>query len=528
VSVTVNGNTVTSGTLIFTVPGLLTITSMSPAVGFNGETVTINVQGANLTNASFAFLGAGGIGISNVNVASSTQANFTATIGQVGGSFVLVGTNDFGPSSPVPSAANTFHVYFPPGDNYALTTLSVFNTYIPPGTIPGVPAGSNAAFETLSVFNTYLQPGTTPGVPAGSNAAMETLSVFNTSIPAGTTPGVPAGSNAAFQLFSTDNTATGVPPTPTLSIVPISISPISIHSTLHSAAANVSTLVAGQTVEIDIASRAGFLPGLQFRVNGEVLASSNVGYLKTYFTVPYGANSLTLQAAAQTAYGEELDSAPAQIPVIPDGGLTIAGRAVDGDGRPVASAPVMWQANGLKAEYFQFNRQLSGIPDLTGLQPTRTAYVSALNYPNPQQVFGQDPMGVGLGQNYAARFSGKLSIAVEGDYQFQLNAHPGAQLSIDGVTATDTSGAVVSVALTVGVHDLEAIYYESGGSGALQLLWTPPGGLPGVVPPSVLSTAAVTAANAGADGRFQVIVPAALSGVQVSIANGQGSVVLDQ
>ena len=137
-------------------------------------------------------------------------------------------------------------------------------------------------------------------------------------------------------------------------------------------------------------------------------------------------------------------------------------------------------------------------------------------------------MGVGLGQNYAARFSGKLAIAVAGDYQFQLNAHLGAQLSIDGVTVTDTSSATVSTALTEGIHDIEAIYYESGGTGALQLLWTPPGGVPGVVPPTVLSTVAVTTANAGADGRFQLIVPAALSGFQVSIANGQGSVLLDQ
>jgi hypothetical protein len=286
-------------------------------------------------------------------------------------------------------------------------------------------------------------------------------------------------------------------------------------------------LVVGQTVEIDIASPAGFLPVLQFRVNGEVLASSSIGYLKTYFTVPYGANSLTFQAAAQTGYGEEFDSAPAQISVTPDRGLTIAGRVVDGGGRPVPSAPLTWQANGLTAEYFQFNRQLSGIPDLAGLQPTRTASISALNYPNPQQVFGQDPMGVGLGQNYAARFSGKLSIAVEGDYQFQLNAHLGAQLSIDGVAVTDSSGAVVSTALTAGLHDIEAIYYESGGTAALQLLWTPPGGTPGVIPPAVLSTVAATA-NAGADGRFQVLVPAALSGFQVSIANGQGSVLLDQ
>jgi YD repeat-containing protein len=555
VSVTVNGNTVTSGTLNFTVPNLPTITSISPAVGYDGETVTVNVQGANLTGAGFAFFGAGGIGVSNVNVSSGTQASFTATIGQVGGSFVLVATNDFGPGSSVATGANTFRVYLPPGDNYTSVRLAVFNTYvplgtepgvpdgshavqqtfstfntsIPLGTEPGVPAGSHAVQQTFSTFNANIPPGTEPGVPTGSHAALQTFSTFNANIPPGTEPGVPTGSNFAFQLFSADNTASGGSLAPLISILPLRTA-VGTSSGATGTLANLSTVVAGQTVEIDIASPAGFLPGLQFRVNGAVLASSGNGYLKTYFTVPYGANSLTLQATGQTAYGQEVDSVPAQIAVAQDRGLAIAGRVVNVGGRPVAGAPVTWQANGLAAEYYQFNRQLSEIPDLTGLQPARTAYVSALNYPNPQQVFGQDPMGVGLGQNYAARFYGKLSIAVAGDYQFQLNAQLGARLSIDGAIVTDTVGAGASASLTAGEHDIEVIYYESGGAAAVQLLWTPPGGMQAIVPPAAFTTAvsASTTATAGADGHFQVIVPAALAGIQVTIANGPGSVVLDQ
>jgi YD repeat-containing protein len=560
VSVAVGGNTVTSGTLDFTVPNLPTITSMSPAVGYDGQTVTVNVQGTNLTDASFGFQGAGGIGVSNVSITGATQASFTATIPQVGGNFVLVASNDFGPSSSVATAANTFRVFLPAGENYTSVLLAVFNTYIPPGTEPGVPAGSNAATETLSVFNGNIPPGTEPGVPAGSNAAIQTFSTFNGSIPPGTEPGVPAGSNAAtetlsvfngyvqpgtepgvpagsnaaFQLFSANNSATGVQSAPMISMSPSGRSAAALPSGTGTAAI-ASTLVAGQTVEIDIDSPTGFMPGLQFRVNGAILASSVTGSLKTYFTVPYGVGSLTLQATGQTASGQEVDSAPAQISVTLDRGLTIAGRVVDGDGRPLPSVPLTWQANGLAAEYYRFNQQLGGIPDLTGLQPARTGYVSALNYPNPQQVFGQDPMGVGLGQSYAVRFSGKLAIALAGVYQFQLSAHLGAQLRIDGQAVTDTSGGVASTPLTAGQHDVEVVYYESSGAAAVQLLWTPPGGVPGVVPPEALSfvASAGTAAIAGAGGHFQVIVPAALGGIQVSIATaqgaiGQGSVVLDQ
>jgi len=525
VSVTVNGVTVTSGALNFTVPNVPIITSISPGLGYSGETLTVTVQGTNLANASFEFQGAGGIGLSGVSYTGSTQASFTVTLGQVGGNFVVVASNDFGSSTNVAGAANLFRVYEPPGSNYVSVRLAVFNTYYPPGTEPGVPAGSNAAIENLSVFNTYLAPGSQPGVPPGMNAATETLSVFNTYLAPGTEPGVPAGSRYAFELFSTTNTATGVQSAPTLSIA--SPTPRAVDRESETATAGgTSLLIAGQTVAIDIAAPSGFWPALQFLADGAVLASSGTGTLKTWFTAPYGVKSLTLSAGGQTAFGQQMTSPPTEIAVTPDTGIALAGRVLDGEGRPAPGAPLTWQANGLSADYYQFLQPLSEAPDLTGLQPVRTAYVSALNFPNPQQVFGVDPMGAGLGQNYAIRFHGTLTVPTAGDYQFALNAQAGGRLQIDGATVSNN----FSVALTAGEHDLETIYYQSGGgAAAAQLLWTPPGGLEGVVPPSVLTTAAPlnAATVSGADGRFQLLVPAALAGVRVVVANGQGSVQLD-
>lgn len=548
VSVTVGGNTATSGTLNFTVPNLPTITSISPATGYDGQTLTVNVQGTNLTNANFQFLGAGGIGVTGINIASSTQASFTASIGQVGGNFVLIASNDFGVSSSAPTSVNLFRVYLPPGDNAVSVRLSVFNTYLAPGSQPGVPAGSHAARETLSVFNTHLAPGSEPGVPPGSNAAVqqlsvfntyfvpgsdpgvppghnaatETLSVFNSYLAPGSQPGVPAGSHSAFQLFATQNT------TPQGRSINLSISPL-VHrgganpSSTAAAANGVGTLTAGQTVEIDIASPSGFLPELQFLANGAVLATSATGHLKTWFTVPYGMKSLTLQAGGKTNFGETVNSALSQIAVSADSWIALSGVALDGAGRPAPGAALAWQANGLTADYFQFNQSLGNVPDLIGLTPVRTAYISALNFPNPQAVFGADPMGASLGQNYAVRFHGKLSIVAAGNYQFQLNAHSGGVLRIDGVSID----AGAAVPLTAGDHEIEAIYYQSGdASPAAQLLWTPPGGAEGVVPPSALTTGAAIAA--GGEGRFQFQVPAALSGIRVVLANGQGSVQLDQ
>ena len=543
VSVTVNGTTANSGTFNFTVPGTPVITSLSPAVGYAGETLTINVQGTGLSRATFQFLGAGGIGVTNVAATSDTAASFTANIGQVGGVFVLLGSGDNGPGSSVPTLNNTFRVYQPPGDNFvstrlavfntyyapgssepgvpagssaALETLSVFNGYLLPGSEPGVPAGSNAVSERLSVFNTYLAPGSEPGVPPGFNAANETLSVFNSHLAPGSSPGVPAGSNFAFELFSANNTAAGASLTPLLAISPI------LHDSGTGvagapASGGVSSMIAGQTMEIDISSPAGFLPRLQFLVNGVALASSTSGTLKTWFTVPYGVKSLSLQAGGQTPYGQFVNSAAQEVLVTADPGIVLTGRAEDSSGRPAAGAALSWQADGLTAEYFQFNHPLDALPDLTGLQPSRAGYVSALNYPNPNQVFGADPMGVGLGPNYAVRFSGKLSIVTAGDYRFQLSAQPAAQLRIDGTMVADG----MDTKLSAGRHDLEVIYYDSGRGASVQLLWTPPGGVPGVVPPSVLTTAANgDAAIAGSDGRFRILVPSTLSGVRVQFVNG--------
>ena len=547
VSVTVGGNTATSGTLNFTVPNLPTITSMSPATGYDGQTLTVNVQGTNLTNANFQFLGAGGIQVTGVNIAGSTQASFTATIGQVGGNFVLVASNDFGISPSAATNANLFRVYLPPGDNAVSVRLSVFNTYLAPGSQPGVPGGSHAARQTLSVFNTHLAPGSEPGVPPGSNAVAQQLSVFNTyfapgsepGVPAGhnaatkslsifnsylapgSQPGVPAGSHSAFQLFSTNNSAVGV------QSLNLSVSPLVRHggtpSSSGTAANGITTLTAGQTVEIDIASPSGFLPELQFLANGAVLASSATGHLKTWFTVPYGVKSLSLQASGKTTFGETVNSALSQIAVSADSWSALSGLALDGAGRPAPGAALTWQANGLAADYYQFNQSLGDVPDLTGLTPARTAYVSALNFPNPQAVFGADPLGASLGQNYAVRFHGKLSIVAAGDYQFQWNAQAGGALRIDGVRMS----AGAEAPLTAGDHEIEAVFYQSGdASPAAQLLWTPPGGGQGVVPPSALTTGAALAA--GGEGRFQFQVPAVLSGVRVVLANGQGSVQLDQ
>jgi len=522
VTVTVGGNTVSSGNLNFTVPPVPVITSITPPYGSVGQTLTgVVVTGTNLDGSTFD-LGSGGT-VTNVIVASGTQATFNLTIGQFPGVYVLTANGNGGISTTIPAGGNVFHVYYPAGDNLLDTRFSTFNTAYPPGYTPNVPAGSNEVDRRFSAFNTAYPPGYTPNVPAGSNEVDHRFSVFNTSYPPGYTPNVAAGSNEAFRLFSTKNTSGAAAPVPQITMSTMGGRPPEISRRGGEGATNLPSLIAGQTVRLSIGSPLSLLRWLQFEVNGVPLSSSENGVLEVWFTAPSGVDRLEFKAAGQTAAGQESDSEPQRIAVMADPGRAINGRVVDQNGQPMVGAEVTWQANGLAAEYFRFSQRLAAVPDLSGRTAERTGYVSALNYPNPREVFGKDPMGIALGTSYAARFHGQLLVETAGLYQFLVRGHAGARLSIDGqpVAAQATLG--------VGAHELEVVYFGDDSAGSLELLWTKPGGLPEVVPPAALRSAALPGwtAMTDKDGRFALRVPAALDGLLVKTASGAGSVELD-
>ena len=508
VTVTVGGVTAASGGLDFVVPALPTITSISPNYGNVGQNLTgVTVQGTNLTGAAFnlACQGSTGGTITNVNVASSTQATFNLTPGPIPGPCILIANANGGISSSVATSRNTFQVLYSPGENYVVSRLSVFNTYTVPGGV-GAPTGS---FELLSVFNTAAQGG--GSIPTGS-----------------------------FQLFSTQNNCTTCPRVaPQLSIRPVTVAhpaPASEDGKRGTATpAPPAALIAGQTVGIGIAPTVPFTRFLEFDVDGVPLASSSDGSLSFLFTVPHGQGTLELLAGGHSDGGMANAAEPQRLRVVADPGRTISGRVSDVNGNPMAGARLIWQAHGLTADYYSFSQPLSGIPDLTGRQPTRSGYISALNFPNPANVFGKDPIGTDVGENYAARFHGTLLVDGAGEYQFLLRTHQGARLLIDGTAVAEAtasgefSDATGAVSLVEGHHEIEVVYYESGGATTLELFWTKPGGLQEIVPPSALLTdrLAAPAAVTTDDGRFHFRVPAILDGVQVELAGSSGSVVLD-
>ena len=540
--------------------GIPTITSITPPYGSTGRTLTgVVIQGTSLSGATFNLQGGGTVTVTN---SASTQATVNIVVGSTPGVYTLLATGSGGTSSSTPTTGNTFEVYpYAPGNNYTTLLFSVFNAN---GTSPNYPAGSNKADLSFSVFNAmgttpnypagsngadlsfsvFNATGTAQNYPAGSNGAAELFSVFNPLVTPGTTTLIPPGSNWAFQLFSTQNQSSAVTGLLSLSVAPLAeridfgaAAGVGATASVANTAGQAITLLAGQTVTITLQPSL-LMTYLEIDAEGAALASSAISPLSAPFTAPSGAATVDLTAFGYTNTGTTSTAPVRTVQISSDPGRTITGRVVDASGTPVAGARVTWNAQGLAAEYYTFDHDLSAIPDLVGARPTRLSFLGALNYPNPNRIFGLDPMGVGMGENYAARFRGKIQVETAGRYQFLLRAHAGARLKIDGevvaeavALGADSADADGTANLTAGKHDIEVIHFESGGSAGLQLLWTPPGGLQQIVPPAIISADAPAAewrAVTGRDGRFVLRAPAALDGVIVKLVTGTGLIEIDR
>jgi YD repeat-containing protein len=114
ISVTVGTATANSSSN-FTVLAVPVITSVSPTLVLNTPTLSFQVNGSNLTGATFSFVPAftpAAITVSNVNVnGNGTSATMTLTLASnAAGSFTVAATNGTGSSSSIPTTSNTLTV----------------------------------------------------------------------------------------------------------------------------------------------------------------------------------------------------------------------------------------------------------------------------------------------------------------------------------------------------------------------------------------------------------------------------------
>jgi hypothetical protein len=130
-------------------------------------------------------------------------------------------------------------------------------------------------------------------------------------------------------------------------------------------------------------------------------------------------------------------------------------------------------------------------PDWSG-SPVRTASATVFGIPTVRRVLPEL-----IYPEFSAEWTGYLSIEKAGLYTFDLKSDDGAFLYVDespgGGPVVDNGGvhgtqvASGSIELSPGAHRVRLRYAQAGGDLVLSLTWTPPGGLPGPLPPGLLS-----------------------------------------
>jgi hypothetical protein len=96
------------------------------------------------------------------------------------------------------------------------------------------------------------------------------------------------------------------------------------------------------------------------------------------------------------------------------------------------------------------------------------------------------------GHPYTAAWTGSLEAPVTGVYSMTLLSQGTISLKIDGRPAFETDEPLdqprgFTVELSQGAHPVEITYSVKEGPGAIEWVWTPPGGATSILPPSALS-----------------------------------------
>ncbi len=467
------------------------------------------------------------------------------------GTFVLVGTNNFGRGSTDATDGNRFSVVNAQDDGDSDGDGSPDGLELLYGSdpfdsmsVPDLRSHGDLFSAVVSVNNTTL-PETV------QHSALVSFSVLNTTLPETVEHSALVSFSVLNKLLPAQTQVTVVSPAVSVqNLTPAQAQQLQLQQ--ESAAAGTSgsststsvslagvssgrRLIEGQTLLVGATVAGGSgIEAVTFTVNGAELAVVGAAPYVMAFTVPSGVAELVFGATARVPGAQTGVSAPTvSVGVDRDLRAAVSGRVVDQNGNPVVNAKVELVSDGLRAEYFDATTALGSLPDLTGATPTQTGRVTAINLRSPLGVFGFDPLGTGLAPDYAARFTGWLLVPSPGTYTFFLGADEGARLKVGGVTVVDMPNAAAagfqelfgSVTLPAGLVPLEITYYESTGNAQLQLSVVPPSGIRQVVLPATLVPASepfvVTTDN---DGRFTLqAVPTVLQNVRIRVTPTGGS-----
>ncbi len=133
---------------------------------------------------------------------------------------------------------------------------------------------------------------------------------------------------------------------------------------------------------------------------------------------------------------------------------------------PLKSSLVKNNKEGLKFEYYEFDKPIDSTLDVLKMKPMANGNIGKFVFPYDNEK---------LPEYFGLIFSGFIEVPNEGVYTFSTNSNDGSRLYIDDKLIVENDGwhgpveKSDEVALEVGLHKIKLLYFQLGGRKSLEV-----------------------------------------------------------
>ncbi len=158
-------------------------------------------------------------------------------------------------------------------------------------------------------------------------------------------------------------------------------------------------------------------------------------------------------------------------------------------------------SNGLTAEFFDFNSNLTQLPDLTDKTPDLVRVDATINYQSTNAQW--EGLPTSMIDSFASRHTGLIEIKQSGNYTFYLSSDDGSKLWIKDQLTIDNDGVhgmvelSSTIFLTAGFHPIRVEFFENSGGAGLTLKWAGPS-----IPKQIIASTSLSQGPNSEGGNF--------------------------
>lgn len=133
---------------------------------------------------------------------------------------------------------------------------------------------------------------------------------------------------------------------------------------------------------------------------------------------------------------------------------------------PLESIIVKNKKDGLKFDYYEFDKPIDSTLDLLKMKPLANGNIGKFVFPYDDEK---------LPEYFGLIYNGYIEVPNEGVYTFSTNSNDGSRLYIDGKLIIENDGwhgpleKSSEVALEAGLHKVKLLYFQSGGRKSLKV-----------------------------------------------------------